>query len=489
MRWGQDGAARFEIEGNTIVIHLQHDIYWHDGTPMTLCDLVFMYEVLAHQDYMGARFGANERQILGIMDFRDGLADSIYGLQLSNDNRTLHITMEELSPMVVYFGLWTSPMPRHIFGDIPVQNIRNSAEFRLNIGWGPFMYESSHRGTSVYMVRNPRYFRGIPYIERLEVQVVHQWDVGWHMERGDFDFAVMPSGMFNNYENPRNFRYLASVEHQYSFMSFRLGNFDWDTWEAIPNPMYLMNDHTLRRAIAHAIDFAELGRRYYSGLRFPAGSFMGPGHPTLVDATVPMFRYDPAYANYILCAAGFTHGEDGMRRMPDGSPLVINWLYMTNPGEEELSAFYFAAFENIGLHVQLWGGGPQDNLVVWDTLDYSKYLDLPQEQWVHIYMAGWSLGANPNPANRWGNAFWNSSLHNSYEWQALLARLDSPLMLEEEYRLAAFSALQWYMHDTLFFFPTTWGVTLSAISNRVANWDTRPGTAFGWHLVRLTAAG
>jgi len=86
--------------------------------------------------------------------------------------------------------------------------------------------------------------------------------------------------------------------------------------------------------------------------------------------------------------------------------------------------------------------------------------------------------------------FENASRHTSDELEAILARINSMAAWDTDYLVAAMSDLQWYMYNTIFYFPSTWAIGLTAVNNRVANWDNRFTTLtrdFGWHSVRLTA--
>jgi peptide/nickel transport system substrate-binding protein len=259
---------------------------------------------------------------------------------------------------------------------------------------------------------------------------------------------------------------------------------------AVFDPTRQINNIYLRRAMAHAVNFQELGDVLFNGLRFPAGNIMSPLHYAFMDLDVPVFRYNPALANQLLDQGGFTMGADGFRTLPDGSPLVLQWIYATNANEDTEAPFIIQSFQRVGLNVVLWQGRPLSQGAVWDTLDYSEYLAYDRSNWVDIYMARWVAGANPNPSGRWGNAFWNPSLYNSPEWEAILGRLSSMAAWDQAYLLEAYSAMQWYVYENLFYFPTFWLVHLHALNNRVANWDNRvgiPPQESGWHLIRLTA--
>jgi peptide/nickel transport system substrate-binding protein len=206
-----------------------------------------------------------------------------------------------------------------------------------------------------------------------------------------------------------------------------------------------------------------------------------------MDLTIPMFGYNPAEANALLDAAGFTTRDaEGFRNWPDGERLEITWAQSDGPTAEFYYQFYTQAWRDIGVRVTLWEGTFHDINRIWDYMDF----DMDNDE-VDIWTGAWQAGANPNPSGVWGpGADWNASRHTSPEWEALLERLDTTEAWDEEYLMQAFSEIQWYKYNNIFYFPTTWTISLVSYNNRVANWDTRVDAwpQHGWHTVRLTAA-
>ena len=490
--FGQDGIANFELdlENNRIIFNMQQEVYWHDGTPLTLADLAFAYYVMAHPDYTGIRFSTGESRVRGIMDYHDGYADYISGLVLSNDDRTLTIYFDEMSPEMLNFGIWTAPIPRHIFENIPVADMASSPYVRETpIGWGPFILEEVVPGESVYLRRNENYVWGTPYIESVIIRRFAPELVGTHMEAGDFDMVVgFGTAFYSDYANPTNFRFLAAIDEGYNHMSFRLGHFDWDTWENVYSPGRNMESPVLRRAMALAIDENALGEYIFNGLQFQAASFLPPNHIDLMDFNVPILNYDPERARQMLDDAGFVDTTgDGYRDHPDGSPLTVTWAFATGPLEDILVPFYIQAWSAIGIRVELWRGMTHDIFYLWDVLDFDE-----DDDEIDLYMAAWTGLWNPEPSGRWGHDVWNPSRYNSPEWEAIQARLISQEAWNREYMREAYSAMQWYMYEQAFAIPTRWTTSLVAVNNRVSRWDTRVGVVspadFGWHTVRLTEA-
>jgi len=494
-QFSQNGVASwaFDQENQVFTITLNHNIYWHDGTPLTLADLVYTYYVMAHPDYTGIRFSTYERQVTGIMDYHNGYADSIVGLVLSNNDRVLEIHLDNISPALLYGGLWTTPLPKHIFENIAVADMANSPYVLTNpIGWGPFMVRTVVPGESVHMVRNPNYVWGVPYIEEVIVERIEPSMAGAAMDAGRFDMIEsFPQILFEDHENPTNFTFLGSPNSEYRYIAFRLGH--WDDYNNVNvfDPNREMNNVYLRRAMAHAVDQNILGQQLFSGLAFAAGSFIAPNHAALMDTSLPGFPYDPEYAKSILDAGGFPLGEDGFRTWPDGSPLTVIWAHPTDTATEDiLVPFFLNSWAEIGVRVELWQGRTHDQVFLWDTLDFDDDNDE-----IHIYTGRWVAGSNPNPDGRWGHAIWNPSRYNSPEWEAILDSLSDPSMFDEAVMIANYAALQAHLQEVVPFFPTEWRITLTAVNNRVAFLETRgiisvgvPLSEGGWHMIRLTSA-
>ncbi|MCL2056040.1 MAG: ABC transporter substrate-binding protein [Oscillospiraceae bacterium] len=497
---GQDGVATFDydLDAKTITLTMQHDVYWHDGVPLTLEDLVFTYELLAHPDYSGLRRTAEIELITGFLDYAEGRADHISGLVLSEDKKTLTKHLDEMPVTLLYFALWYSPMPKHIFENIPMIDMASSDAVLVNpIGWGPFKIDHIVPGDAFEMVRNENYVFGAPPIERLRVERFDPTQAGELMASGRFDFIRFPSDQYIYHADASNFTFLGQPSDWAGHIAFRLGNWDFDNNKNVYNPDRLMAQvgPQFRQAMAYAIDEAAIGQALYNGLQFPAASIISPNHLPLVDVEMPGFTYDPDKARQLLDDAGFNQFDaEGFRLMPDGSPLVIYWALASGPLEEEIHAFYTQAWRDIGLRVELWQERTHDQLYLWDVMDVDLYYnnpDYPTE--VHIYSAAWSMGANPNPEGVWGHIFWNTCRYTSPEYDDILARMVSPEAWDPEYMDQVFSDWQWYFYNNVPVIPTRWRLDLHAINNRVTNWDTRNGFAFngslhGWQNISLSAA-
>jgi len=253
--------------------------------------------------------------------------------------------------------------------------------------------------------------------------------------------------------------------------------------EVLPNLISIIVSNL---TLAMAINQDEIGELLFNGLHFAAGSFIPPNHAALMDLSLPGFPYNPELANQILDDAGFTMGADGFRTWPDGSPLVVNWGRIQDLSTDHIIVpLYQQSWAAIGINVQLWQGRTHDQNVMWDVLDYDDDNDE-----IHIYTARWA-NVGPNPQGRWGHLQWNPSRYTSEEFDRLVANLSDIRAFDQAFMRQAYAELQAYMQENVFFFPGRWQITLTALNNRVARWDTRPGippSEYGWQSIRLTAA-
>ncbi|MCL2852020.1 MAG: ABC transporter substrate-binding protein [Defluviitaleaceae bacterium] len=488
----QEGMATFEadIENSTITLTLQHDVFWHDGVPLTMYDLVFSYEILAHPDYDGGRFGPTITNVIGVCEYRSGAADHISGLIVSDEGRTIAMRFHSLTPTNFYgSGIWLWPTARHHFDGIPVAEMSSHPHARhQTLGTGPFMAGSYIPGEGIQLLANPGYWQGAPRLEGINVEVIHPELVPLAMQEGRFDISGFSPQQFADFQNPSNFKYLAEISQSFSYTGFRFGRWDADTNEI---DMYRtnMDNVYLRRAIAYAIDHTQLGQLMFGGLRFPATSVVPPFHAHVLDTGVPGYLHNPERARQILDEAGFIDIDgDGFRANPDGSPLVITWATMSGENDDIFTQFKIQQWAAVGLNVQLFQGR---------TLDFNQFYDYIEHDndgsRIDMFDAAWSVGLAPNPRDVWGhNTVLNFTRYTSPRFREIFERMASPDMWDDDLRRQVFNDWQWAFYEEIPAIPTLWRVEPVAVNNRVRNFSLirKDGTSQvslgAWHLIELT---
>jgi peptide/nickel transport system substrate-binding protein len=476
-------------DGLTITFTLRDGMYWHDGEPVTAHDWKFTYLVLASAEYAaagGQRFGQqSEHSIVGIMDFHNGDADDIEGIQVLADN-VLEITYEEIVPLrSTYF---MPPLPYHIFKDIPIEEMQDSPYVRTAdaIGFGPFILDVIVPGESVTFVRNDNFWDGPPVLDGVEFRVVNPEIIGEEMAAGNVDIAdTFREADFPYFEDLSNVTFLKNIAFVYNYIGFRLGEYDMDIGESVLNPDATMANDDLRRAMWMAVDNNAVSEAWFSGLRWDATSLIPPAFKLFHDSTIQRPPFDVDAANALLDEAGFEIGADGFRMNPDGTSLEINFFSAAGDATAEaMNQYYLTQWRALSLNVI-------DNFS-YEHVAFHELFDADiDDDRIDVFIGAWSKGTNPSPYGLYGRTQpFNYSRYVSARNDELMARIDSPeSAMDPEYRAEAFAEWQAYMAENMSMIPTLYRMAFIPVNNRVTNYEINatPFPRDGWHRVGFTS--
>ena len=488
--WTDDGIAtlRFDPANNAVEFNMQHEVFWHDGTPLTLDDLVFAYELMAknnHYEGVGIRFVESSfvPWVIGIEEFRTGQADHISGMVLSNNNRTLRIYYDQPLPPAAQYagGLWTNPTPRHhlepAVAEVGWGNLHEHPRARHEaLGFGPWIIESVLPGESVLFRANDNYHRGAPNIDYLywSIRPIALWMA--EMREGLWDVGIrgMPAVHFEEHLmfNPNNYVLLGQPATGNGFMYMRTGTFDTENNENVPRPpgWHPIQNVNIRRALAHAMPQQLIADTIQNGLAVPAGTIMNPFNArSFIYAGVPGFFFDLDHARAILDEAGFTEfGPDGFRLNLDGSPMYFNFAANDNAFNREAIPVYLDHWRQIGLDVRMYTG----DLIEWNDFLTNLLLSDNWSDQVHMFISNWSLGMNPAPHGLWAhdNAF-NMSRHTSPEMRRIFDDMISEEAFDIDFLAERFRQWQIYAYENAIANQMFWGIGLTPVNNRVANFS------------------
>ncbi|SET51575.1 peptide/nickel transport system substrate-binding protein [Oceanobacillus limi] len=468
----QDGAATYELDGNTVTFTIRDNVNWHDGEPVTAEDFAFAHEVIGHPDYDGIRYGTDFTNIEGMEAYHEGEADSISGIEVI-DEKTIAITYKEVTPSLLSGSLWTYPLAKHIFEDIPVAEMSSSDAVRKNpIGFGPFEVDEIVPGESVTFTKNEDYWRGEPNLDEVTVKVVSPTTVVNELESGGVDtVSSFPTDQYPDNADLENVEFLGNVDRAFTYMGFKLGTWDADAGEVVPDPNAKMANKNLRQAMWHAVDNDAVADNFYHGLRWNATTLIPPSHPEFHDESNPGRTYDVDKANELLDEAGYEDVDgDGMRENPEGEELVINFASMSGGDTAEpIANYYIQSWENVGLKVELVDGRLMEFNSFYDRVE----ADDPD---IDIYQGAWGVGIDIDPRSLWGNSVSNYTRWTSEESERLLAEGVSDAAFDLEYRQEVYNEWQELMVEEVPAFPTLYRSVVVPVNNRVVNYGIGDGT-------------
>jgi peptide/nickel transport system substrate-binding protein len=509
-----NGIVSFEYDRgrNVVILNMQENVFWHDGVPLTLDDLVFAYEVIAHPDYTSVRYDASSfiPNVQGIEEYRSGESDSISGLRLSNNNRTLHIHyVDPLPPSALFAGgVWLNPSPRHwltpAIAEVGHEGLEGHIRARDQIlGYGAFKIETVIPGESVYLVPNDNYWRGAPLVDGILIQIIPLDMANAAMSAGEYDIAAFGTDQLAEYNltQPDNFQLLGWPSNSGGYFNFRMGHFvtDADGERAM---QLREDDHpimniAIRQAIAHSLDRQLIADTVGFGLGVPAPSVLHPFNAgPYINLDLGGYVYDLDLASRILDEAGFTARDaEGMRLDLNGERMTIIYGAHNNATNQVLVPVTIQNLRSIGLRAELYGG----DFVEWGMfLDIVAYSD--EIGPIDIFMMGWSFGMNPAPHGLWSEtAIFNMPRYTSPTFKRILDDIISDDAWDPEFLADAYRRWEDAFHAELPAVPWLWSLNLLAANNRVTgvnrvrmdNGLNEPGNwtvnTYGTHLIGLTA--
>ncbi|MHA6251546.1 oligopeptide ABC transporter substrate-binding protein [Oceanobacillus sp. CAU 1775] len=492
----QDGAATWEVDdsGTVFTFTIGDNVNWHDGEPVTAEDWAFAYQVLAHPDYDGVRYG-NVSGVVGVPEYKEasdgttlaGEAGEIEGLEII-DEKTLQMTFAEASPSLLASGIWSYAMPKHIFQDIPVAEMSAHDAVRVNpVGFGPFKVDTITPGESVTYVKNEDYWRGAPKLDGVTLKVVSPQTVVQALETGDVDVVdSFPTDQYPDVEQSLdNVEFLGDIDLAYTYIGFKLGSWDAENGKVQMNPDSKVADVELRRAMWYAVDNDSVGEQFYNGLRWAGTTLIPPSHPDYHDETIEAPSYDPAEAERILDEAGYEDVDgDGFRENPEGEELVLNFASMSGGDvAQPIANYYIQAWEQVGIKVQLLEGQLMEFNAFYDRVGQSGEDDPA----IDIYQGAWGVGSDVDPTGLYGpTELFNFPRFENEENDRLLAEGVSEAALDTEYRQEVYKEWQELMVEEIPVFPTLYRSVLVPVNNRVHNYTIATGSGIYKSDIQVT---
>lgn len=472
-------------DGKVINIKLNSEVNWHDGEPLTMDDYLYAHEVIAHPDYAGVRFGQTMRSIEGIMDYHNGEADTISGINVISDDE-IELTFTEASPALMASGLWGVPLARHLFEQYEVADMEEVAEVRENpIGFGPYIVDTVTPGESVTYTKNEDYWQGEPKLDGVVFQVINPSVVAQAIRSGEVDMIAFPENQFEDNADMTNVNWIGRIGGSYSYVGFKLGDWDGENNTVNTDPDMKMSDVNLRKAMALAVDWDEVGQSIYNGLRWGGTTVIPPYHSFYHDETNEGHGFDPDEANRILDEAGYEMNGD-YRQTPDGEDLVINFASMSGDATSEVLADHqIQSWGEIGLNVQLVDGSLMEFNSFYDRVGQNG----EDDPGIDVYAGAWSVGSDVDPSGVWGpNELFNFSRYSSDELDDLFARGNSVEALDLEYRQDVYNEFQEYFNEVIPAFPTMYRPEIIAFNDRVSGYSFEPGNNdLGYHTIQLNS--
>ncbi|MCW2775675.1 MAG: transporter substrate-binding protein [Nocardioides sp.] len=300
-------------DGLTWTFHIRDGVTWSDGEPLTAADIAYTYNRIIDGGPEAATWGS----------YLTG-ADSI----TAPDAETVLLKLKK--PLATLPLLPIPIVPEHIWKDVSEKDVKTykaePEDGQPVVGSGPFRLVSGEASGSTYEFdANPDYWGGAPHIDHVVFRVYKSEDPAVQgLKKGEVDFVdgITPLQVQALQGEP-GITAQNGDSPGFDEIAFNTGAADPETGKPIGDGNPALQDPKFRHALGWGMDLDQLIAKVYQGA--------GQAGTTIVPPTYSNWRwdppadelmtYDPDKAGRLLDEAGYLMGDDGLRTMPDGSPI------------------------------------------------------------------------------------------------------------------------------------------------------------------------
>ena len=319
-------------DGLTWTFHIREGVTWSDGQPLTAKDIAYTY----NRVLTGTTEAGNWGSYLKAVDKVTAPDDKTVVLQLSKPNATL-----PLLPIPI--------VPEHIWKNVSEDEVKNYPADTSDgpvVGSGPFRLVEGKAGGSTYRFEaNPDYWGGKPHVDEVVFRVFKSSDPAVQaLIKGEVDFVegIKPLQV-KALQGQQGITAQNGVSPLYEEIGFNTGAVDVKTGKPMGDGNPALQDPKFRHALGYALDRDRIVKTAFQGGGV-VGDTIIPGFYDKWHWDVPAdqaFSFDLDKAGQLLDEAGYKKGADGLRTMPDGSPIGTLRLYARSEAKESVDTMDF----------------------------------------------------------------------------------------------------------------------------------------------------
>ncbi len=316
-------------DGLTWTFHLRDDAVFSDGEPLTSDDVVHTFSRIMDGGPEAATWGS----------YLTG-AESV----TATDPQTVELTLKK--PLATLPLLPIPIVPEHIWKDVSEKDVKTYKAEPENgepvVGSGPFRLVSGEASGATYEFdANPDYWGGAPHIDHVVFRVYKSEDpMVAALKKGEVDFVdgITPLQV-QALEGEPGITAQNGDSPGFDEIAFNVGAEDPETGEPLGDGNPALQDPAFRHALGWGIDLDQLIERVYQGAGKPGTTIVPPAYPNWqwVPSDDELMTYDPEKAGQLLDEAGYAIGDDGLRTMPDGSPIGTLRLFARSDSMGDIS--------------------------------------------------------------------------------------------------------------------------------------------------------
>ena len=313
-------------DGLTFTLKIRQGVKFHDGTPMTVEDVVFSLDRIRNPD-LGSYVGW---MLASVADVK------------APDDKTVVITLSQPDALFEYALASTAA---HVVNNAFVE--KNGDKYGKpevgSIGTGPFKFSEWKTGDYQRLVRNDDYWNkanGGPYLDEITIKILPEPTTRVAgLQTGEIDYVIsnVPSDQYATVEQIPTVK-LAFIPSYYG---------EWITFDTQKAPF---DNAKIRQAMNYAFDKKAVRQLYYGPQALDTKATLV--NPTLwtfeKDAwqkawdALPAYDYDPAKAKQLL-------EESGVADQLNGKEIAY---YESTPSVKGAAEAFIEAMGKLGIEIK-----------------------------------------------------------------------------------------------------------------------------------------
>jgi len=378
-------------DNRTLTYILRDDVNWNDGTPITSRDFRFTYQLYADPLIASPR----QQYLAELEGAQHGAVDFSKAIQAPDDTTLVFRFYKPVSERLALFHTSLSPLPAHIWKNVPSDVFRQSPLNQNPLGAGPYRLSEWKKQQHILLESNPdSRLPGPGTIRRIMFRIIPDYTVR---------LAQLQTGRVDVVENikPEDFDGLRNAAADIDIKTTGLRVYDYVGWSNIDQDAYhrdgtvkphpLFGSADVRRALTLAIDRQGILDGYLGEYGELSVTDISPSIKWAYHEKLEPYTYDPQEAIRLLEREGWLPGPDGIRRKDGRS---FSFVLYTNAGNARRN------FASVIIQQNLRSIGIDCRLDVQESNVFFKNLRLRK---LDAWMAGWSIGLEIDPLDGWGS--------------------------------------------------------------------------------------
>ena len=453
-------------DGLTWTFDIRTGVKWSDGQDLTARDIAYTYNRVLDGE------GSYWRPYLNGVETVTAPDDTTVVLKLKTPNSSL-----PLLPIPI--------LPEHIWKDVSKDEMKSYAaepqDGKPVVGSGPFRFvEGTAGGSQARFEANPDYWGGTPHMKEVVIRVFKSADpMVQALIKGEVDFVYDISPLqVKSLEDQPGITAHNGLTPNFDEISFNTGSVDTETGKPIGDPNPAVLDPKFRHALGYALDLNQLIDKVYQGAGQAGDSIIPPPYDYRWEPPADeAFTFDLDKAGQLLDEAGYKKGSDGLRTMPDGSPLGTIRLAARSDSALDASVntmnYFKEWLDELGIKSEV------------EAYESSKLTDVILQGDFDAFQWGWFVEPDPNTMLSYMSCDqrgdWSDSWYCNKKYDAIYQKQQQET--DHAKRVDEVKQMQQILFEDSPYLVTAYGTTGEAVrSDKFACFQPQPDPGGVWLL-------